>query len=127
MSRCLLIAIFVPLLGCDPGITVINSAPELTKIGPLEVVDGDVSLTVWIRDHEQDAVDLDLEIDGTPVDNVGGHGIIGLTSSREDTGREHQLILSSDIAAGDSVTVTITPTDRQGAAGPTSEVTLTAE
>ena len=75
---------------------------------------------------------MDVELvgggDGEAI-TVTGHGVVGLTTSREPTGKFHRLLWDpTDVAEGDTIRLRITPTDSNGAPGlpfETSDFTLT--
>lgn len=112
--------------GCDSGITVLNAGPAVIAVGPITLDAGTAQITLWVRDYEEDAVDVELELvtsSGVVVlESLSGHGSAGLTTSRDDTGMQHYIEWTvAGVGETDSVTLRVTPTDRQGAAGETFE------
>ncbi|MBT9559084.1 MAG: hypothetical protein IV100_23835 [Myxococcales bacterium] len=106
---------------CDPGATVLNVAPAVTAVGPVTFDNGEVTIGVWLRDHERDSVDLTIvaELDGTPLtlDEVEV-GLLGLTTLREAPGRHHALRWTPVGATGGSkLRLRVLATDSEGDTG----------
>ena len=123
MRRTVPLLVLAALAGCDPGVRVLNSAPRVTAVGPLTVDQGMASIVFWVRDPEEDAVDVSFYlVDGstaTPIDVTGGHGTIGLTTTREPTGKPH--VVMWDTAGRDpaaQLQIRVLVTDDQGHDGP---------
>ena len=137
-----LLFIALGILACDQGVHVLNAAPTVTKIGPVQLEGDRVSIVYWIRDHEEDAVDMTFEVAqgaarcrlvADPKDAggttacagklVGGHGDLGVTSANTPTGRGHDIFWSLEGFSPDSdVELWLTATDDQGDAGPPAKV-----
>jgi len=121
-----LLAVLLP--ACDNGITLLNVVPEVTAVGPL-TWDPDTktaTLTVWLRDHEAQAVDLNVEViaDGqaTPIVAMGGHGLVGLTTAADAPGVAHILKWSPDsLSDSAKLTLRLTAIDSEGDTGPAFE------
>ena len=112
------------LAACEPRIDVQNTAPQVTAVGPVtQATDGQVSITVWLRDHENQPVDLTLSaISGgseTELTDVGGHGLVGLTTSPDATGRAHTLLWTPDgISADAEIQLKVDAVDSEGQLAP---------
>lgn len=114
----------VMVMGCEPRIDVQNTAPQVTAVGPVaQATDGQVSITIWLRDHETQPVDLTLStIRGeseTELTDVGGHGLVGLTTSPDPTGRAHTLLWTPDgISADTEIQLKVDAVDSEGQLAP---------
>lgn len=131
MKRLLQLGLCLFAFSCDNGAIVLNGAPSVTAIGPVTREPDGLHVYVWIRDHERNGADLSLRVvsgsTATPVTKAGGHGLVGLTTSRDPSGEPHLLILD---AAGlpASLRLRAAATDPEGGEGPTfetAEFTLT--
>ena len=121
LSRIALLAVLAGLVcACDPGVEVLNVAPTVTAVGPVSYVDGHLEIVIWVRDHEEQAVDVTLQVlrGGQAVSGAalsGGHGVVGLTTNNSDSGEPHLVHWGADgggIAIGDKLQVRVTATDR---------------
>jgi hypothetical protein len=66
---------------------------------------------------DEDPVDLTVtRADGTQVEQVFGHGKVGLSSSADSKGAPHELVLKGDDIEG-SPTLTFVPEDVAGGRG----------
>lgn len=122
------------LAACDPGVEVRNVAPSVTAIGPVTQGADGVSIGFWVRDHEQGAIDVQIELlrgaNATELPASGGHGTTGLTSSSNSTGMAHVVIWDAEgVGPDEKIRLRITPTDNEGVDGEpleSAEFTLTA-
>lgn len=114
---------------------MLNVAPEVTFVGPITDEGDRVAILFWVRDHEEDAVDLTIELvqgsTETPIEVGGGHGIIGVTSDRDAPGRPHLVYWtnSGTVSRTDPIRLRFTAADTEGAVGrvfETVEFTLDA-
>ena len=142
MRRLAFLALVLGTLGCDQGVHVLNAAPTVTKIGPVQLEGDRVSIVYWVRDHEEDSVDMTFELvqaSGTcrlvadaadaggakvcPGKLTGGHGDLGVTSANTPTGKGHVIFWSlGDFSPDADVELQLTATDDQGDVGPTTKV-----
>lgn len=116
---------------CDQGIQVLNVAPAVTAVGPVSLEDAGgaprLSIIFWVRDHEEDAVDVTFEVvqpgvAPRAIEVVDGHGDIGLTTTNEATGMPHVVFWPlGDVAPNAPIRLRITPIDDHGDVGPTFE------
>jgi len=121
-------------MSCSQPVNVVNVAPSVAGIGPVINDNGTVSIVFWVRDHEENAVDVFFEViqDGqaSPINVFGGHGDIGLTTSRENTGRAHVVLWKADdIDLDTPIKLRLQAQDDYGTQGPpleTVEFTLNA-
>ena len=104
--------------GCgDEPLDYENACPSIVHAGDAVWMDGSLHFGVWIRDIEEDPVDLVVtRADGSNVENVFGHGAVGLTSLADEKGAPHELIITKDELNGTKV-LTIEPVDAPGCSG----------
>jgi len=94
-----------------------NSCPRITHVGPVEWSGESLRSGVWVQDLEEDPVDLRIErADGTVIDEVLGHGGVGLTSQADFPGCPHVVVLSKQ-AVGAGARLTLIPVDIEGCQG----------
>ena len=102
---------------CDNGIRILNVAPTVTAVGPIEYADGTAKITVWLYDYETDATDLSVSLLrkslATELVDFDGDGIRGLTTSRDTYGRPHDIIWTPnpDVSATDDIQLQFIPSD----------------
>jgi len=82
-----------------------------------------VRLFVWVRDHEEDPVDITIYSVSTggaesELNIVGGHLTTGLTTLREASGQPHELIWEAQDLPTDAIQLRIQIVDWNGAEGP---------
>ena len=118
------LAVFVGLSwGCTTETNMRNVAPEVTAVGPVTLLDSNqVKLFVWIRDYEEDPVDITVfRVDAagveTELDIVGGHLTHGLTTSKAPTGQAHELIWQPEEVPNEAIRIRIQIIDWNGAEG----------
>ena len=101
----------------DDGATLLNCCPQIAHAGPAWWVDGELHVGIWIRDLEKDPVDLVVALPGgEEVENVYGHGRVGLSSGEELPGIPHELVFESgDLHQADEIV--FTPEDVEGCQG----------
>ena len=125
-QRPILIAMAVivgSLWGCTTETNIRNAAPVVTAVAPVTLLDSDqVQLFVWIRDHEEDPVDITVFlVDDAGVemelDIVGGHLTHGLTTSKAPTGQAHELIWQPEEVPNEAIRIRIQIIDWNGAEG----------
>ena len=109
-------------LACDNGVVVLNVAPAVTAVGPVVSEADGLHVFVWLRDHERQPIELGVVLTqngaASAIVRAGGHGLTGLTSSREETGEPHEFIVdSADFAPALPLVLRVTPVDTEGAAG----------
>ena len=129
------LAILLLLISCSQPVDLLNVAPSVTGIGPvISENDNSVSIVFWVRDHEENAVDVFFElVQGetvTAIDVYGGHGDIGLTTSNDATGRAHVVLweyntedptASNYVDPTASIQLRVQAQDDYGARGPVLE------
>jgi hypothetical protein len=125
----LISTVLLLVVGCDPGINVLNVQPVVTAIGPVTMDGDEVTVVFWAYDYEENSVDAEVNVEAggqtNPVVVTGGHGLNGLTTSREDTGRAHILVFKPTGDPSESVTLHITLTDDNGGRSDTAQLSFT--
>jgi hypothetical protein len=120
------LAILLLLISCSQPVDLLNVAPSVTGIGPVINDNGSVSIVFWVRDHEENAVDVFFELvqdeKVTPIHVYGGHGDIGLTTSNDATGRAHVVLWKPDnVDPTANIQLRVQAQDDYGANGPVLE------
>jgi hypothetical protein len=112
--------------GCDSETEYDNSCPRINHVGEAHWDGETLQLGVWLQDLEADPVDL-LVTDGAGglVEDVLGHGVIGLSSSKEYPGQPHVLSISAKSLEG-STTLTFVPVDFDGCEGEAAQLQVPA-
>ena len=119
-----ILVLSICLFACEPQIDVHNTAPQITAVGPVsQGSDGVVSITVWLRDQEEQPVDLTVTLtqggSESELNELGGHGMVGLTTSQEGTGRPHELLSTPNAVPVDGlIKLTVRALDADGLAAP---------
>ncbi len=120
------LALLLGVGGCDDETEYDNSCPRINHVGEA-YWDGDtLQLGIWLQDLEADPVDL-LVTDGAgaAIDEVLGHGVVGLSSSTEYPGQPHVLSVSAE-SLGGSATLTFVPVDLDGCEGESVQLEVPA-
>jgi len=106
------------LVGCgDDAPTYENACPAIVHAGSASWQDGSLRFGVWIRDVEEDPVDLIVTTDkGDEVVEVYGHGAVGLASAADEKGAPHEIVLSEKSLVG-MKELTLEPVDAPGCTG----------
>jgi hypothetical protein len=113
----LILIVLLGMTACDNGIRILNVAPEVNAIGPVDYEDGTAAITLWLYDYETDAVDVELYLlhDGTEValTDLGGNGLLGLTTVRESAGRPHVVLwtVPENVSSTDEIRLKAIPSD----------------
>ena len=127
IQRFVLIALAVCVgmtVGCTTETKIENVAPVVTAVGPVILLDSDqVQLFVWVRDHEEDPVDItvfSVNAAGTEteLDIAGGHLTTGLTTSSAPSGQAHELIWQPQEVPNEAIRIRIQVIDWNGGEGP---------
>lgn len=121
-----LLACLCFVTACDERIHVVNVAPTITALGPVFVEDGTATVVYWVRDHEEDAIDIEIDlVQGskvTQLDLFGGHGDVGLTTTRDEVGKAHPIQFQLDgVELSESVKLRIRAIDDHGDTSPMYE------
>ena len=111
---------------CDERIHVVNVAPQITALGPVFVEEGTATVDYWVRDHEEDAIDIEIDlVQGdkvTQLELFGGHGDVGLTTTRDGAGKAHPIQFQiDDLDLSDTVQLRIRAIDDHGDTSPMFE------
>lgn len=100
LTAAMLLALFL-VVQCGDSPEMLNASPSVTHVGPAAWVDGALELAVWIQDIEEDPVDLQVLLaSGEALEGVGGHGLVGLTSSADYPGQSHLLVFEPGALSG---------------------------
>ena len=127
-----LLGTYFLLVGCSEDVRFLNGAPAVTQLGPVApVAEGTVEVAVVLADFEGDPVDLVVEwvtpggeLETATVAPGIGHGIVGLTSSLNDGGTLHRVVLNAPSQSEEELRLRATPSDREGGVGETLETPL---
>ena len=118
------LSLAIATAGCgnEPGMD--NACPRIVGTGSVEWIGDDLRMGIWIQDLEEDPVDLLVTTsEGEEVEDIGGHGVVGLTSSADLPGTPHELLVPGDqVASGDELT--LVPSDLESCKGPEVKVTV---
>lgn len=120
--RALLLALATACVACDNGAVVLNVAPAVTAVGPAIAEADGLHVYVWLRDYDRDPVDLRLTVgmggSSSVITKAGGHGLRGLTTTRDAVGEPHELILDvAGVAPSTLLALRIVPVDTEGEVG----------
>ena len=141
MRSAVLLMAALAVAACDQGIRVQNAAPAVTHVGPVQLEGDSVSIVYWVRDHEENSVDMTFELlrggarcrlvtdpkdaaGGTTCSGkiFGGHGDLGVTTANTATGKGHVIFWTPDgVSQDEDLELLLTPTDDEGDSGPTTK------
>ncbi len=109
-------AAMLAVAGCGASDELLNSCPRVTGATVVSWDGAELKVGVWLQDLEEDSVDL-LVTDGNgeAIDEVLGHGGVGLTSTAELPGAGHELLIAGKHVKGSSMG--FQPVDIQGCQG----------